>query len=68
MFNPPFPPCRYVRLLHHPIGAAFSRCLTDFYSPAHTSIDTCPEVEGEEFGSLHFRFPGGRRVCGVAGA
>lgn len=48
---------RYVRLLHHPIAAVFSRCLTDFFSPAHGSIDNCPEVEGLTFGELHFRFP-----------
>jgi hypothetical protein len=54
------PPRRYVRLLHHPIAAVFSRCLSDFYSPAHGSIDHCPEVEGLTFGELHFRFPGGR--------
>ncbi|KAL4421226.1 hypothetical protein ABPG75_010517 [Micractinium tetrahymenae] len=48
---------RYVRLLHHPIAAVFSRCLTDFYSPAHGCIDTVPEVAGCTFGELHFRFP-----------
>ncbi|KAL4432522.1 hypothetical protein ABPG77_000459, partial [Micractinium sp. CCAP 211/92] len=48
---------RYVRLLHHPISAIFSRCLTDFYSPAHGCIDRVPEVEGCTFRELHFRFP-----------
>lgn len=38
--------CRMVRLLHHPIAAVFSRCLTDFYSPAHGTIDRIPEVGG----------------------
>lgn len=52
-------PClRYVRLLHHPIAAVFSRCLTDFYSPAHGRIDRVPEVAGCAFGDLHSRFPG----------
>lgn len=35
---------RMVRLLHHPIAAVFSRCLTDFYSPAHGTIERIPEV------------------------
>ena len=48
----------YVRLLHHPIAAVFSRCLSDFYSPAHSSIDRVPEVVGRKFSELHFRFPG----------
>jgi hypothetical protein len=49
---------RMVRLLHHPIAAVFSRCLTDFYSPAHGTIDRIPEVEGLHFRELHCRFPG----------
>jgi len=57
--NFPPPARRYVRLLHHPIAAVFSRCLSDFYSPAHGAIDLVPEVEGLTFGELHFRFPGG---------
>ncbi|PRW57972.1 SAD1 UNC-84 domain 1- isoform A [Chlorella sorokiniana] len=48
---------RMVRLLHHPIAAVFSRCLTDFYSPAHGTIDRIPEVEGLHFRELHCRFP-----------
>ncbi|KAI7839331.1 hypothetical protein COHA_006922 [Chlorella ohadii] len=48
---------RMVRLLHHPIAAVFSRCLTDFYSPAHGTIDRIPEVEGLRFAALHCRFP-----------
>ena len=50
--------CRYVRLLHNPIAAVFSRSLMDSYSNAHAVIDECPEVEGLTFADLHFRFPG----------
>lgn len=40
----PAPPRSFVRLLHHPVAAVFSRSLSDFYSPAHGTIDACPEV------------------------
>jgi hypothetical protein len=48
-----------VRLLRHPIAAVFSRCMSDFYSPAHGHIDPLgPEELGRPFAELHFRFPG----------
>ena len=50
-----------VRLLHHPIAAVFSRCLTDFYSPAHGTIDRVPEVGAARTG-------GGARTGGCWGA
>jgi hypothetical protein len=48
---------RYVRLLHNPITAVLSRHLLDFYSPAHASIDSCPQAAGLPFAQLHFLFP-----------
>lgn len=48
---------RYVRVLRHPIAAVFSRCLSDFYSPAHGAIDRRPDLEGLTFEQLHLRLP-----------